>query len=334
VAAQNPSLRGVLPQVARPPMAVPHKSWLGRNWKWFVPVAFLGAIAFFVGLFALIMGGVMGGMRDSDVAKEAVARAQANPSVVEQLGTRIDEGRLISGSINVNAGGSGDADLAVPISGPKGKGTVYVTARKIGGTWNYSQMIAAIEGTGEKIDLLAPSSETQPVAPAPMPSSAAGTGAAASAVETQPVPAPSSPIAVPPAAGQAGVIQTQETNEEGVVGELTECRRSEGVLTIKVRFRNTSNKAGHLTFTHWNTSGQDNPKFYVTAGNKKYFMLADADGTVLSTNSTGNPADAELDPGKTFLWWAKYPAPPAEVKKINLMMPVTSPFEDVPIADE
>jgi hypothetical protein len=136
------------------------------------------------------------------------------------------------------------------------------------------------------------------------------------------------------AAQAADVIQTQDANTDGIVAELTECRRSEGVLTIKIRFRNTSDKPGSLTFTHWNASGQDNPKFYVTAGNKKYFMLADSDGTVLSTNSTGNGVDANIIPGKTFLWWAKYPAPPADVKKINFMMPVASPFEDVPITDK
>ena len=53
-----------------------------------------------------------------------------------------------------------------------------------------------------------------------------------------------SAFAAPPAAEQAGVIQTQETNEEGVVGELIECRRSEGVLTIKIRFRNNLDKSG------------------------------------------------------------------------------------------
>src|SRR5208283_5495089 len=112
-------------------------------------------------------------------------------------------------------------------------------------------------------------------------------------------------VAAQTAAAQAGVIQTQETNEEGVVGELIECRRSEGVLTIKVRFRNTSSKPAQVTFTHWN-DGNDNPKFYVAAGNKKYFMLKDTDGTVLSSNSTGNGVTANLDPGKTYLWWAKY----------------------------
>jgi hypothetical protein len=141
-----------------------------------------------------------------------------------------------------------------------------------------------------------------------------------------------SAFAVPPAAVPTSVIQTQETSDEGVVGELIECRRSEGVLTIKVRFRNNSDKAVNLTFIHWGAVGVDVPKFYVTAGNKKYFVLKDTDGTVLSSNSANS--DASLGPGKTYLWWGKYPAPPAEVKKINFMMPLTAPFEDVPITDK
>lgn len=140
-------------------------------------------------------------------------------------------------------------------------------------------------------------------------------------------------FAAMPAAEQASVIQTQETNQEGLVAELTECRRSEGVLTIKVRFRNTSTKPSHLRFTNWNAPG-DNEKFYVTADKKKYFMLKDSEGTYLSSNSASNPAELNLEPGQTFLWWAKYPAPSADVKKINFMMPVTPPFEDVPITDK
>ena len=155
-----------------------------------------------------------------------------------------------------------------------------------------------------------------------------------SACVVMPLALSESAYAAPPAAQVSDVIQTQDANVEGIVAELTQCQRSEGVLTIKVRFRNTSDKPGKLTFTNWNASGADNPKFYVTAGNKKYFMLADSDGTVLSTNSTGNGVDANIAPGKTFLWWAKYPAPPAEVKKINFMMPVTTPFEAVPITDK
>jgi hypothetical protein len=153
---------------------------------------------------------------------------------------------------------------------------------------------------------------------------------------TQPsFPAPNSSPQSSAAPG-AGVIQSQDTNSSGVVGELTECRRSEGVLTIKVRFRNTSNQGSGLVFTNWNGSEADNPKFYVTAGEKKYFMLKDSDGTYLSSNSANanNGLSIHLEPGQAFLWWAKYPAPAAEAKKINFVTPLAPPFEDIPITDK
>jgi hypothetical protein len=72
----------------------------------------------------------------------------------------------VLGSINIS-GTSGNADLAVPLSGPKGKATVYVRARKAMGKWNYNFMQAAIEGSDERIDLLARAEtpEPQPVTP-------------------------------------------------------------------------------------------------------------------------------------------------------------------------
>ena len=39
---------------------------------------------------------------------------------------------------------------------------------------------------------------------------------------------------------QGAPLQTQEINTAGVIAELTECRRSEGVLSIRIRFRNTT----------------------------------------------------------------------------------------------
>ena len=67
-----------------------------------------------------------------------------------------------------------------------------------------------------------------------------------------------------------------------------ECRRAEGVLTLKIRYRNisTSTKADQLTFVHSNDI-DDYPKYYVTAGAKKYFVLKDSDGTALSSNAAG-----------------------------------------------
>jgi hypothetical protein len=135
------------------------KSWLAKNWFWLLIALAVCGAAFLFGIFSLIVGAIRG----SDVAKEAVARAQSNAVVVRRLGTPISEGWLVLGSINVS-GTSGNADLAVPLSGPKGKATVYVRARKAVGKWNYSFMQAAIEGSDERIDLLA-----SPEAPEPQP---------------------------------------------------------------------------------------------------------------------------------------------------------------------
>jgi hypothetical protein len=50
-------------------------------------------------------------------------------------------------------GGSGDADLTIPISGPKGKGTIYAVATKSAGEWTYSKLVVKIDRTGDAIDL-------------------------------------------------------------------------------------------------------------------------------------------------------------------------------------
>jgi hypothetical protein len=254
------------------------------------------------------------------------------------LGTPIEEGWMVSGSINTSTT-SGDADLAVPISGPKGRGKIFVTAHKSSGAWEYQVMLAAIDGSDQRINLL--SDDASGTDPQPTSRASAQQAQGTLPAETQPAtpasqpadPAASSPATAPPATEPAGVIQTQETNTGGVVGELTECRRHEGVLTIKLRFRNTSNKRADLQLTAWNNGG-DFEKFYVTAGSKKFFILKDTEKTYLSSLSASNGVSLALESGQTSLWWAKYPAPSPDVKKINFIMPVAPPFEDVPITDK
>ena len=80
------------------------------------------------------------------------------------LGSPINDGMFLSGNTNVN-GASGNADLAIPISGPKGKGTIYVAASKSAGRWSYTTLVAEIKRTGERIDL------TKTTAPQGKPSS-------------------------------------------------------------------------------------------------------------------------------------------------------------------
>jgi hypothetical protein len=128
-------------------------NWWKRNWKWFVPLGcFTVALVFiiFVGSILLI---VFSAMKSSDVYKDALARAKANSAVIEALGSPIKEGFLMSGNTDVN-GASGESNLAIPISGPKGKGTIYVSARKSLGEWNYSGLVVEIRQTHQRIDLL------------------------------------------------------------------------------------------------------------------------------------------------------------------------------------
>ena len=47
------------------------------------------------------------------------------------------------------------SDLAISVSGPKAKGTLYVRASKSLGDWRFTMLVLRIKGTGEQIDLLA-----------------------------------------------------------------------------------------------------------------------------------------------------------------------------------
>ncbi len=130
----------------------PRPGWWSRNWKWFVPAGCLTFFFMIVAFVAIIFFVVFAAMKQSDVYKTALARAKSDPKVVEALGSPIDDGFFCSGNTHVN-GASGNADLSIPISGPKGKGTVYVVAEKSAGQWTYSKMVVEIEKTKERIDL-------------------------------------------------------------------------------------------------------------------------------------------------------------------------------------
>ena len=92
-------------------------------------------------------------MKSTDVYREALARAKSDPAVIEALGSPVNDGFLVSGNTNVN-GASGESNLTIPISGPKGKGTIYVLANKSLGQWNYSGLVVEVSQTHERIDLL------------------------------------------------------------------------------------------------------------------------------------------------------------------------------------
>lgn len=123
---------------------VPQRSWFRRNWLWFLPVGCLTSIALFIGFIALIAYFVFSAIKSSEPYEVALQTATADPAVIEQLGQPIEAAFFAMGSIELK-NSDGEADLSIPISGPKGKAILYVEATKQDGHWTYHKL--AIEYT-------------------------------------------------------------------------------------------------------------------------------------------------------------------------------------------
>jgi hypothetical protein len=134
-------------------LATARPNWWKRNWKWFVPMGCFTIALLFLAFVSAIILIVFSAMKSTEVYKEALARAKADPAVIEALGSPIKDGFLMSGNTNVN-GASGESNLAIPISGPKGKATIFVSANKSLGQWIYSGLVVEVGKTHERINLL------------------------------------------------------------------------------------------------------------------------------------------------------------------------------------
>ncbi|HTO88207.1 MAG TPA: hypothetical protein VMR54_11865 [Thermoanaerobaculia bacterium] len=135
-------------------------------------------------------------------------------------------------------------------------------------------------------------------------------------------------IAAPSPEAPKSVLATSDTNVAGLVAEFIECKVKEGVLSVKIRLRNTGNAKVNVAVV------QDRAfdRCYVTAGSKKYFVLRDSEDVPLAPalNVFGK-VETDIEKGGSWTWWAKYPAPPDSETKINYIWPLGAPFEDVPI---
>jgi hypothetical protein len=128
------------------------RGWWSRNWKWFVPVGCLSIVAVGAVVIVLIVTLVFGALKSSDVYKQAMLRATTNPTVISELGQPIESGWMVSGSISVS-GSSGEADISIPISGPKKSGTIFAVSRKSAGEWKFSRLEVEVPGR-PRINLL------------------------------------------------------------------------------------------------------------------------------------------------------------------------------------
>jgi hypothetical protein len=137
------------------PNEPPRRGWWSRNWKWVVPVGCLTPLLCCGGAVTLFVTLIFGALKSSGAYTEALARARADPRVKKALGEPIEPGFWVNGKVSAGGGGE-SADLAIPVSGPKGAGTLYAVGHNAGGGWQFSTLEVAVEGAPDRINLLAP----------------------------------------------------------------------------------------------------------------------------------------------------------------------------------
>jgi hypothetical protein len=138
--------------------------------------------------------------------------------------------------------------------------------------------------------------------------------------------APAAAPAAQPAPQQAALGEADSDNGDFRLA-ATEATRSNGVLTVKARVTLLGGETGNRRILYSNETGDP----YLISGDQKYMMLKDNEGVPLTVADGFDPRFDRL--GDTHGWWAKFPAPPPEVRTVSLYFKGFAPIENLPITD-
>jgi len=167
----------------------------------------------------------------------------------------------------------------------------------------------------------------QQQAPAQVPQQAAPPAAAPAST-----PAPSAAPVFPVSSPSNSSLATTEGDLQGLKIAINELKRTSNTVTLEFTVYNG-------TDTKFSSQGVfDGDDFHRfrhlggvhlidTQSKKKYFVVTDSDGKVLSSNDF-----PDIPPRSQIMVWAKFPAPPDDVQKITVEIPHFIPLEDVPIS--
>lgn len=168
--------------------------------------------------------------------------------------------------------------------------------------------------------------------PEPAPPAAAEAPAAAPATDSAAV----TPVTAPPpaaAGASAAAIASAEGETPGVRLDVTELKRSAGG-TVNLKFNIVNGSSERLGFGYdfvekdMGYGDIGGVHLIDPVGKKKYFVARDSEGNCVCSRGL-----KDLDAGSTRSLWAKFPAPPPEVKTISIVVPHFSPLDDVPISE-
>ncbi len=123
-----------------------------KHWKKIVGCGCLTILAGGAAFIAFILLVVVASMKSSEAYKVSLDRVKSNGDVLEALGTPVEPGMFVGGSVN-REGASGAAKIDYSISGPKGAAKVYVEGERHSGEWQWSLMQVKLKD-GRAINLM------------------------------------------------------------------------------------------------------------------------------------------------------------------------------------
>ena len=138
------------------------------------------------------------------------------------------------------------------------------------------------------------------------------------------------------AAAQLKPIASGPTNWNDVTIDLMSVERKGGVLTVKWSVKNAGSKTATVQFGL--TGNKKGTYVLDEESGTKYYALTDKEGNVLASEhehtGDGYGISDYLEGGATNRYWAKFPAPPAAVKSINIFFTNSDPFEGDAITEQ
>ncbi len=131
-------------------------------------------------------------------------------------------------------------------------------------------------------------------------------------------------------ASASNVLASADGEQSGTRVEITKLKRNSGdTVTLNYVLVNDSdaNLATSDLLKAYAYNSSDGVTLIDAAGKKKYLVIMDSDKKCLcSADLHGVPAKSRIN------LWAKFPAPPADVKEISIAIPHFQPIDDVPIS--
>lgn len=139
----------------------------------------------------------------------------------------------------------------------------------------------------------------------------------------------------------AATIGSAETNTPGISVDLISLERKAAVLTLKwaVHNSNTDASTGKKSVRFGYNGANARTYLVDEESGTKYFVLTDKEGkSVASKHEYIGPeaygVNESIESGGTLRYWAKFPAPPPEVKVLTVFFDETEPFESAPITEK